>query len=405
VRGVYRITIPLGLAALAVFAGAPTVARSEVDHSFGDNGIVDGPRGVVVSVAEGPGRKFFAVSRRVIRYRSDGTVDSSFGGPKGVPVADNLEVEAASVDEDGNLVIGGWTCCVDNQRDFFAARYLPNGTLDPSFGHDGIATADVRGRFDFANDMALTPNGKVVVAGSTTTRSNPNTRRIYFALVRFTASGRVDKTFGRGGRVLTRFPHGRAEAWAVTVQPDGKVVAAGDSDRSGNFEIARYQRNGELDPSFGGNGKVGTSFCDVGVGWCDNPFVSAVTLDRRGRIIVTGTAHRLVGDGLTETYAAAIARFRSDGSLSRTFSKDGKRVISAFGRGRGVASVANGDILVAGGGFALAALTNSGQLDRGFSHDGIDRVKGGRAWAMTAHDGRAILGGRPRCRLVAFLAP
>ncbi len=125
------------------------------------------------------------------------------------------------------------------------------GDLDLTFGTGGKVTTDFAGDGDLAFAVALQPDGKIVAAG----RSSFD-----FALARYNADGSLDPTFGTGGKVTTDF--GFDEAFAVALQPDGKIVAAGYAvvGSSLDFALARYNADGSLDPTFGTDGKVTTDF-------------------------------------------------------------------------------------------------------------------------------------------------
>ena len=123
-------------------------------------------------------------------------------------------------------------------------RYGAGGALDAGFGSGGIATLAGSPNNADAHALALQPDGKIVVAGNDSGRG--------LLLARYTANGALDQGFGSGGSVLTRL-EGSSEATAVAIQPDGKIVAAGRT-RDGavyTYAVARYDAAGSLDPSFG----------------------------------------------------------------------------------------------------------------------------------------------------------
>jgi uncharacterized delta-60 repeat protein len=106
--------------------------------------------------------------------------------------------------------------------------------------------------------LAIQRNGKLVVAGRSDARGNMD-----FALARYTAEGSLDPSFGLGGKVLTHFGSSSGDqAFAVAIQADGKPVAAGWRYVRGrtDFALARYTSAGRLDRSFGSGGKVLTAF-------------------------------------------------------------------------------------------------------------------------------------------------
>ena len=105
--------------------------------------------------------------------------------------------------------------------------------LDPSFGNGGIVLTDVSGGYDEARAIAIDPDGRIIVAGVSGTGSGRN-----FAIARYNADGALDRTFGAGGTVMTDFSGGSDVVWALAIQPDGKILAAGEAN--GDFALARY---------------------------------------------------------------------------------------------------------------------------------------------------------------------
>ncbi len=126
------------------------------------------------------------------------------------------------------------------------------GDLDPTFGNGGKVITDF-GSGESANAIVLQPDGKLIVAGGTNALTGD------FLIVRYNGNGSLDTSFGNGGRVSTDF--GAVDrAAAVVLQPDGKIVAAGNSSSSGfsfrDLVLARYNADGSLDSTFGNGGKV-----------------------------------------------------------------------------------------------------------------------------------------------------
>jgi uncharacterized delta-60 repeat protein len=119
---------------------------------------------------------------------------------------------------------------------FFAlVRYNPDGTLDPSFGSGGRVRTDISGGNDRARSMALQPDGKIIVAGTVV----PIGGKGDFGLARYDPNGTLDTTFGRGGMMMTDFSGQFDVNYAVAVQPDGQIIAAGWGALQ--FSLARYQ--------------------------------------------------------------------------------------------------------------------------------------------------------------------
>jgi uncharacterized delta-60 repeat protein len=207
----------------------------------------------------------------VARYTSDGTLDASFGAGGTVTTKFGKvdEAESVALQADGKLVVVGRSF---NGRSvgLAMARYNPDGTLDTSFGRGGTVTSDscayqVEERF--ANSIGtgglpgswggiLQADGKIVVRGSPMTALCPASM-----LLRYNPDGSQDGTFGKGGRVTTARSREDGALSNPTIQGDGKIVVGGTSGRG--FALARYNPDGNLDPSFGAGGKVMTQ---VGTG-------------------------------------------------------------------------------------------------------------------------------------------
>src|SRR5258706_6814838 len=117
------------------------------------------------------------------------------------------------------------------------ASFAQPGTLDSSFGGDGKVTTLFATKGNFAYSSAIQADGKIVVVGGVYKYDTG-----YFALVRYMPDGKRDNTFGIKGKVLTAFAQG-AGARSVAIQPDGKIVAAGNS--YSHFVLARYLSNGQ----------------------------------------------------------------------------------------------------------------------------------------------------------------
>jgi len=251
-----------------------------------------------------------------------------------------------------------------SNRYFGALRYLPDGSLDPSFGSGGLVAADL-GSFEDPRAVALQRDGKVVVAGET----DCETARC-FAAMRFNADGTRDAGFGAGG--VVRVPFHLHAAWAddVAIDGAGRIVMAGVRLRGGDAQdsatvcVIRLLPDGRPDPAFSGDG---VALVDHGYG---NDSAEAVVL-RGGKVIVAGEGG--VASGRSRF---GIARLRGDGRLDRTFGRRGRRLVSFGARrlasGYAVAAAPHGRIVVAGSAvvegrapqFAVARLTRRGAVER-----------------------------------------
>ena len=238
------------------------------------------------------------------------------------------------------------------------------GDLDATFSGDGKATVDFTASHDSAWTAAVDSSNRVVVAGEAAGSG------YRFALARFNQNGTLDTTFGGDGRVLTNFTARYDGAWGVVIQADGKIVAAGDAGiGTGNsgFAVARYNENGTLDTTFSVDGKVVLQFTAK-----DDP-VAGLALDPDGKIVVSGGAA-----ASTANPKLAVARLDIDGTPDATFSGDGKVVTDTTTNNvsdyaNAVVAQADGKI-VAGGlsgkRFVLVRYNDNGTLDTSFSGDG-----------------------------------
>jgi uncharacterized delta-60 repeat protein len=302
------------------FAVARYLSNGSLDATFGTGGRVttdigtntdDRGRGVaiqsdgrivVAGYSGAPGSYDFAV----VRYNANGSLDASFdtdGKLTTFFTAGSDQAEAIAIQPDGKIVVAG-NAGDPPSRDIVLARYDPvNGSLDGSFGTGGRVTTNVTTE-DNARFLAVQSDSRIVLAGST------RAANLNFAVLRYNVTGALDPGFGVGGVATTDFGAGDDASYAVSLQPDGKIVAAGFAWNGSNldFAVARYNTNGTADAGFGTGGRatapIGASH-DFGYG-------AAVQVD--GRIVVAGTANN------GGNYDVALARSCPTGSLSSNYS-------------------------------------------------------------------------------------
>jgi len=167
---------------------------------------------------------------------SAGSLDTSFGGGDGIvttPIGTGAFASALAVQPlDGKIVVAG-----SSNSNFALARYTATGALDASFGSSGVVTTAIIGTTVSAHALAIQPlDGKIVVAGSAQISGTDSS----FALTRYTSNGDLDGTFGASG-IVTTLIGTSAQASALALQPDGKIVVAGSAEGAPNqFALARY---------------------------------------------------------------------------------------------------------------------------------------------------------------------
>jgi uncharacterized delta-60 repeat protein len=300
---------------------------------------------------------------------SAGTLDPEFG--TGGIVETNLGPQStesavgARVLADGRIVVGGSTSQIDTGvGQFVALRYLSSGLLDETFGSGGSALIPFA--YDvFATDMAMQPNGRIVVAGQADIPAGQDTKGA-IALARVLPDGQVDTSFSGDGRRVARFSRDSANVIAMSLAPGGKIVVLVNS---GPFAgVARFNANGALDTTFNGSGRAAYYVGPNGGG-------RDVTVQSDGKIIVAGNSSD--ADFL-------LLRFNADGSHDTTFGTNG-RVETQIGLGsfaRAVAVDPVAQTIVAAGNsandseedvddLALARYLASGALDPTFGNGGI----------------------------------
>jgi uncharacterized delta-60 repeat protein len=238
------------------------------------------PDGKIVAV----GRSFNGSNEdfALARYNPDGSLDSSFNGTGKVTTAigsDDDQAFGLALQPDGKLVAAGLSRNGSNTV-FAFARYNPNGSLDTSFNGTGKVTTAIGG-YASVNALALQPDGKLLAAGT-----GDNGSQFVFALARYNPNGSLDTSFNGTGKVTTPIGSVQDDAIALARQSDGKLVAAGYSTNGSqhDFALARYNPNGSLDTSFNGTGKVTTA---IGSGQ-DEAYALALQPD--GKLVAAGSS-------------------------------------------------------------------------------------------------------------------
>ena len=234
----------------------------------------------------------------VVRYLSNGTVDSSFGSANGVTTdfgADDF-ARAIAVQTDGKVIAAG-----KSGSKVAVARYLTNGNLDPSFGTAGKVVFVVGDSVE-ARAMSLLPDGRIVLAGVINQGGRENT-----FVARLMGNGAFDPSFGAGGKVVVRLSGANDGANAVVVQQNGQILTGGyaDSGTTRDFVLARFNPNGALDAGFGLGGSVYTSLGQYG------EEATSMLLQRDGKVVLAGWARKADG-----TKSIALARYHSDQPLA-----------------------------------------------------------------------------------------
>ena len=262
----------------------------------------------------------------VIRYLANGTVDSSFG-TNGIVVSNfnpsltgrqqNLYTDILP---DGKILLTGSIIDDPNSSDFlhFFARYLPDGRLDNTFGEHGVVKTGLR----VGGKPAIQPDGRIVIMGA------GGSEQTEFLISRYLANGAPDNSFNITGSVLTFIDSLGAYPNVATIQYEGKIIIGGRVMRHSSYDngiyssdlaFVRYYKNGRVDSSFGTSGILTTHFYETSI-------PTDIALLEDGRFIVGGsTAGNLVAEG-----PYLLARYLPNGTLDSSFSEDGKKIYDNF---------------------------------------------------------------------------
>ncbi len=382
-KNTFRILVAMGIFTALQSATNAFASAGMLDPTFGSNGIVttkfnNMPSSASEVVLQTDGKIITlgtvklsdAQSKKIItRYNNNGTVDNTYG----VNGSTLIEVESFSgskiaLQPGGKLIVGG-----KSGEAFAVVRYNNNGTLDTSFGTNGMGVIlGASDDYQSLGDIAIQPDGKIVVVGDTSGSQSTRTDLIF---ARFNSDGTKDI-----GDVIYFSNSHNNYGKGVVIQPDGKIVLSGiitpDDGRGPLLSLARINQDGSLDKStFGTDGRVAIPFYDF-----DNSH-SALALQADGKIVLTGTVFNNGGiDG-----NLAVVRFNSNGALDTTFGGTGI-VITDFGADESINDLAiqpDGKIILGGkthsldpndtvsrSDFLLARYNSNGSLDTTFGTNG-----------------------------------
>jgi uncharacterized delta-60 repeat protein len=308
-----------------------------LDASFGTGGrvvAVAGIAGGAYDVALQPNGKIVVIGGAwgngedmnfaVVRYNPDGSLDNSFGtGGKVITPVGNGNVydyaDAVVLQSDGKIVVVGTTAVIGvSPYDFALVRYNTDGSLDSGFGTNGKIVHSITNGHDLARDVALQPDGKIVVAGGDGLGGGGGS-----VIVRYNANGSTDTGFAANGIFTTE--GGFSVGNGIAIQPDGRILAfgIGFSGALAGFAVARLNPNGSPDPGFGVNGRIITP-----IGTNDSSYAIAGALQPDGKILAFG------GTGAGNDTDIALVRYLGDSAVPRPtkfdFDGDGKADISVF---------------------------------------------------------------------------
>lgn len=296
---------------------------------------------------------------------ASGDLDTGFGtgGWTILPITGSNQIgRAVTVQSDEMVIIAGYDKWLTSNRNIILARYKANGVLNTNFGVGGVVTMSLSAGNDTAYAVDVQPDGKIVVAGLSTA-GGVNVP----AIVRFNSDGSPDTTFGVGGVVTTSLQPASAFLLSVAVLDDGRIVAGGgviapsSSSEPNTFLLMRVQSDGSMDSTLGGTGLVTTAFSSGDATSWD------MAIQPDGKILLGGYRTFLTEAGF------ALARYNTDGSLDSTFGTGGvvTQTISGADYGYSVLVQKDGKIVMGGksNGGGIVRYNSDGSYDNNFGSD------------------------------------
>lgn len=332
-----------------------------------------------------------------------GELDPSFGigGKVQTPFGPESYAGGVAVQSDGKILVVGTP---EASEGFSVARLLPNGSPDPSWGEGGVVTTPL-GKFASAYDVAVQPDGKIVVVGEA-----PGAKDEDFAIVRYLSDGKLDPGFGEGGIVILPVGESGDQGRVVAIGPGGRIAVVGISDLP-SFRnavgVAMLESDGTPEAAFAGDG---TTVIQTESGEDDRG--EGVDFQADGKIVIADSTGGGAGDGFT------LIRLGIDGKPDASFGGDGVVETPIPGEG-GIEEGRVSDVVVqpdgkiVGGGygddytgtppefvikFEVVRYLPNGELDPSFGSGGMVGVRlpgehsFGRKLALDS-SGRLILGG------------
>jgi uncharacterized delta-60 repeat protein len=268
----------------------------------------------------------------LVRFNPNGSLDTAFG-IDGKATTDFLgwgdAARAVAIQSDGKTVAAGMMVVPPSRTPYSGlrsgrgalVRYNNDGSLDTTFGTGGKVITEIMGTSE-VNALSIQSDGKIIAAGrSLSVNDNflPGPNGADFGLVRYNEDGSLDMTFGAQGKVTTDLNSTGESIYAVSVQPDGKIIAAGESDLFDDwwpatvFGLARYNRDGSPDTTFGIGGKVRMDLPVSQFEYVRFEYARFVGIQPGGKIVVTGGGETLDANGNPQSTSFELARFDATG--------------------------------------------------------------------------------------------
>lgn len=364
-----------------------------IDSSFGNNGnvvtkIASKTVDIAYAVAATPDNKIVVAgvsavqnvnnNIAVVRYLATGATDKTFNGT-GISIIKNGYANAVAVQPDKKVVVAGVVQVKYNSTIITALavwRLKVNGSLDSSFGNNGFTKISINASSSTCYTVALQPDGKILVGGAT---SPYGTGKSYLVVARLNPNGNVDMSFATFGKFEQTLNPGNLTCEKILLQPDGKIIAAGQYDSIYNFDThvyymfaLRLQTNGTPDLMFGENGRrrYGTNV--------NGDYCYSAGLLPDSRFVLGGSSSLANGKN-----PASVVCVKNDGTVDKSFGRNGWQYVDfggSFSTTNTVLIQNNGKIILAGitysasnfGSAFLSRFNTNGSLDASFAVNGKD---------------------------------
>jgi uncharacterized delta-60 repeat protein len=371
---------------------SPVFAQMEfLDPTFGSNGkvssLIPNSGGFILDMAIQADGKIIVAGGYVIkvssnystvslliRYNTNGSIDSSFGFQGSATITfglNNFDIRSIAIQQDGKIVAGGTNQELYHSDTHFAlVRFNSNGSVDSSFGKNGVVTTAFQNIGDQQEELTkviIKPDGKIL-AGGYSFNSFGIGLPVSVVMSQYNKDGSYDNSFGKSGIVISSTSKGSTVGFTMALRFDNKIVAGGPHGNS-SFASMQFNTNGSIDSTFGlnGFGDTATSFS-----------ATDELLQRDGKIIFVG---RMI---VSRREVIALLRYNSNGTFDTTFGNYGKVTTSMSNFNNSATSAhldSSGKILVSGSvyqtssprsaDFALLRYNPNGTLDSTFGKGGI----------------------------------
>ncbi len=250
----------------------------------------------------------------IARFNADGRLDRTFHH-NGLLEGIDFSITDLADYHQGKFVVAGEK---NNEPGLVVARYLPDGTADPSFGNGGRTILDVQNHssYGWRAFIAVQPDGKIMTA--VTINIGFSSSPSGFEIVRLNRNGSIDGDFGDVGKLIA--PLENCQLKALLLQPDGKIIAGGYFSYPSDLVMLRYNHDGSPDSSFGVNGKA---IADLQPGLADLIDINSIALKPDGKILAAGSLYFYI-DQTNNGYTLEVMQFKSNGSPDSSFHENGK---------------------------------------------------------------------------------